>query len=152
MNCFCDGSYNPQYKIAVIVWKCGDINIKHDVVRNTNNTRAELEALIRVLIDILKWKINGTIIINTDCQSAIKRIKSRTTLETSNFMTKKNTIIRNADNYIKIFKLIDLIPNNIEFKHIDGHIQKKLMNADNIIFSTVDKFARKQLREIINKI
>ena len=152
MKCFCDGSYNPQHKIAVIAWKCGDGDIKHEIIHNTNNTRAELEALIKVLNDVQKQKIDGTIVINTDCQSAINRINSRTKLEEAGFMTKKGTMVRNTDIYIKLFELTDSIPNDIEFKHIDGHIRKRLMTDDNRIFSTIDKFARKRLREIINKL
>jgi ribonuclease HI len=149
---FCDGSFNPLHKIAVIAWTGWDRVIHWDVLRDTTNTSAELEGLIKVLDSLSQVNDNCDVTIFTDCLSAINRISSREKLEETNFVTKKGTILGNADRYIKIFNLIDQIPNKIEFKHIKGHIPRHRMTDDNLIFSSVDKFARKQLREIIKDV
>lgn len=152
MKYYCDASFNPQHKIAVIAWKSNDNddnNIHYKILYDTTNTGAEIEALVEILNEIYNSNLRENVIIFTDCQSAINRINARIKLIESNFISKKGTRNRNADRYIKIFKLIDSIDADIEFKHIKGHVPAGQMNDDNKIFSSIDKFARKQLRVII---
>ncbi|AZL89130.1 ribonuclease H [Megavirus baoshan] len=142
--CFCDASFDPKNKIASIAWKIGNNDICYTIIRDTNNTRAE----IIVLLEILS-KINHDLeyIIYTDCASLISRINSRDEIIRSNYKTRCGKDIKNADLYSQIFNKLQ---NNIKIKHIEGHLPTRNMNTNNIIFSQVDKLARKKLRQYLS--
>ena len=57
MKYYCDASFSPQHKIAVIAWKSDENAIKHKIIHNTNNISAELDGLITILTEILKFNI-----------------------------------------------------------------------------------------------
>ena len=42
IKCYCDASYDPKFRTAVIGWKIGDSNIHTLTIDKTNNIRAEI--------------------------------------------------------------------------------------------------------------
>ncbi len=123
INCYCDASYDPKTKNAVCGYIINSKQINLHRIKNTNNTRAEIIGLIKLL-----EKINNTINfddkinIYTDCQSVLKRIKSKEKLIKNNYCNKKGIKLNNADLLEKLFLLLQP---NIILNHIDGHIPKK---------------------------
>lgn len=146
IKCYCDASFDPVSKIAVIGWKIGDGDIQTFLCKNTNNSRAEIIGLIN-LISLLNP--TNEYIIFTDCESIIRRLSNKEILINKDFKNKAGMPLSNVDLYKKLF---EIIPNNIIIKHINGHMPIKLMADENIIFSTVDKFVRKLLRSALLKI
>ncbi|AEQ33037.1 ribonuclease H [Acanthamoeba polyphaga mimivirus] len=142
--CFCDASFDPKNKIAVIAWKVGNNDMQHEIIHDTNNTRAEIIVLLKILSEINQ---DQKYIIYTDCASLLSRINSQDKIIQSNYKTSCGKDIKNADLYHHIF---NKLRNNIQIKHIEGHLPTRNMNTNNIIFSQVDKLARKKLRQYIS--
>ncbi|ANB50830.1 hypothetical protein [Powai lake megavirus] len=142
--CFCDASFDPKSNIAVIAWKIGNNDIQYEIIHDTNNTRAEIIVLLKILSEINQ---NQQYIIYTDCASLLSRINSRDKIIQSNYKTRCGKNIKNADLYSQIFNKLQ---GGIQIKHIDGHLPTRDMNSNNITFSQVDKLARKKLRQYIS--
>jgi len=151
-ECFCDASFNPKTKIAIIGYQIGDNPIDTTLLHDTNNTRAEITGLIMLLTKIVNNTIdndnqnNKEYIIYTDCQSILNRIESKDKLIKKNFMNRKNEKLNNADLYKELFDLLEG-RDNISLKHNPGHMPKKNMTSTNKKFSILDKLVRQQLRE-----
>lgn len=144
IKCYCDASYNPQTKIAVIGWKIGQNKIRDMLLTDTNNTRAEIIGLIHLINEL---DPNLKYIIHTDCQSILNRLMSKEKLIGKDFKNAKGEKLGNADLYQKLF---EIVTENITLVHIDGHISREKMNEDNVIFSQLDKYVRRKLRIITN--
>ena len=152
IKCFCDASYSPQTKIAIVGWQIGNSDITTIKIENTNNTRAEIIGIIKLMTEI--HDIHNTdnankpkkeYTIYTDCQSILNRIESKDKLIKKNFMNRKNVRLANADLYEQLF---DLLQNNIILEHIVGHMPNKKMNEQNKQFSILDRLVRSELRKI----
>lgn len=140
VNCYCDASYDPETKTAICGWKIGDDDIKFLCVKNTNNTRAEIIGLIRLITNLddqLEY------IIYTDCESILNRIASKEKLIKCSFKNKRGIPLSNGDLYRQLF---DLLNPNIKLVHIEGHLPVGQMNNHNFIFSKLDKKVRAKLR------
>lgn len=195
IKCYCDSSYSPQHKLAVVGYQIGDEPINTFIIENTNNTSAEVQGLLHLVISLvsnntrieIKKRINlmNSIIDNnvdnnnstynllnlineiqrllinnvydhknlqyfiyTDCESALYRINSKDEIINNGYKTKKGKDISNAEYYKKLFNILNNV-NNIQFKHIKGHLPKDQMDDDNKKFSILDQFVRNQLRSII---
>ncbi|AYV84931.1 MAG: hypothetical protein Satyrvirus1_17 [Satyrvirus sp.] len=142
IKCYCDASYDPKSHVAIIGYIVGNNSICTEKIVNTNNTRAEIIGLIN-LIGTLE---DNDYVIYTDCQNIIKRLKSKDKLVENGFKNKKGIPLSNADLYKKLF---DTIKPNIKLEHIKGHLPTKFMTDDNKMFSMLDKFVRKKLRNIV---
>jgi len=139
---FTDASYNQNTKIAVIGYIINNSDIIVDLVNNTTSSRAEILGLINV---VKKLDMNKKNIVYTDCMTVIKRIGSKDKLIKSDFKSKKGILLNNGDLYKELFGLLN---DNIIIKHIRGHVPTKDMNKNNEIFSKLDKYVRKLLREV----
>jgi len=140
IKCYCDASFDPKTKIAIIGWCISDGHINVSQLNNTNNTRAEIICLIG-LIKMLDKRLKYSIY--TDCMGIISRIESKDKLIKKNFLSKKGIELNNADLYKELFNL--LTP-NIHIVHIRGHVPLNQMTNDNIKFSALDKCVRAKLR------
>ena len=146
-KCYCDASYDPQSKTAVVGYTIGTV---FDPIifymKNTKNTRAEIHGLIK-LINVLDP--NRAYIIYTDCDSILKRIKKRDDLMRNQFKNRKGKLLKSADLYRQLF---DLVSNNLDLdiRHIRGHMPTHQKNDDDMMFGKLDKFVRAKLRSVIN--
>nr|WBF70539.1 hypothetical protein [Megavirus caiporensis] len=142
--CFCDASFDPKSNTAIIAWKIGNNDIQYKIIHDTNNTRAEIIVLLKILSKI---NYNQQHIIYTDCASLLSRINSRDKIIQSNYKTNSGKDIKNADLYSQIFNKLQ---DGIQVKHIEGHLPIRDMNSNNMIFTQVDKLARKKLRQYLS--
>jgi ribonuclease HI len=144
-KCFCDASYSPLHKFAIIGWQIGKNEINIQRINDTNNTRAELIAMIKLLKCL---DVNEHYTIFTDCQGIIRSLNKKEKIVEKKFKNNRGKELANADLYRKLY---DLFLPNISIVHISGHIPTKLMNNDNENFSRVDKLVRSVLREHVNR-
>jgi len=145
-KCYCDASFHSPSKTAVVGWQIGNNPIKIIIIHNTNNTRAEILGFI----DMTKnFNSQHHYVIYTDCLTIVNRLKIREELIKNNFSKKHGQkSLANADLYKKLFESVGP---NIEVVHIPGHMPGQQMNADNQMFSKVDKLVRKKLRELVKR-
>ena len=141
-KCYCDASFNPVSRIAVIGWRINNNKIQTMIIKNTNNTRAEIIGLIRLISELEKDK---QYMIYTDCMGIINRIASKDVLIHKQYKTANGRILANADLYDQLF---GMLTDNIQIQHIKGHLPKDLMNEDNMRFSELDKYVRHKLRSL----
>lgn len=150
IKCFCDASFDPRRKIAVIGWKIGtNSNTQYDIIEDTTNTAAEICVLIRLIEELINDHDHiHKYTIFTDCQSIINRINSAQKLIDCQFKNRRGKLLTNAHLYCKLF---DLLNPRIKIKHTAGHMPKLHMNNDQLIFSELDIAVRKRLRTLINE-
>lgn len=151
---FCDASFSPKHKIGVIGWKIGESKINTKIITDTDNSSAELICLLDLLKNLDLSKNN---IIYTDCESAVRRIKSKDEIISNGYRkNKKDGFIKNHAVYREIFCILNenslQSENIIKINHIEGHIKKELMTPDNVEFSKVDRFIRKELRRVVKNL
>lgn len=151
---FCDASFSPKHKIGVIGWKIGESKINTKIIIDTDNSSAELICLLDLMKNLDLTKNN---IIYTDCESAVRRIESRGEIISNDYRTKTG-FIKNHAIYREIFSILDKNCSvdtegiSITINHIDGHIKKELMTPDNVEFSKIDRFIRKELRRVVKNL
>lgn len=138
--CYCDASFDPQIRVAIIGWRINDGPIYTQTIKNTNNTRAEIFGLITLInhLDPVKKYI-----VYTDCESIIRRIATKQKLIDSQFKNNKGELLHNHDLYQALFHLLN---ENIIVTHIKGHMPAGQMDDTNVNFSQLDKYVRKKLR------
>lgn len=156
-----DSSVNPQSKIAFASYlikydesidlKSLKNSIKSKMFTNTSSTKAELQAFLWALDEILKnrnLEQDLQIKVYTDCQNIISLNERKDKLEKSNFYSKTGKLLINAILYKEFFKKTKDL--KIEFIKVKGH--KKSSSKDDIdsIFSLVDKASRTYLRDYLN--
>lgn len=161
LKLFVDSSVNPQSKIAfasylVKYYENIDLeilknSIKSKLFTNTSSTKAELQAFLWALDEILKNGIleqNLQIKVYTDCQNIISLNERKDKLEKNNFYSKTGKPINNAELYKEFFEKIKSL--NIEFIKVKGHKKSYLKDETDLVFSLVDKASRKSLRDYLN--
>lgn len=151
---FIDGSVDNKFKIGFASYLVLDEKsffeslenkIKLKKFENTSSTKLELEAFLWALNDI---KQNETLFeVYTDCQNIVTLLERREKLESNNYLTRSNKIVRNHLLYKEFYRLIDSF--HIELIKIKGHSKKSLKNDMDLIFSLVDKTSRKALRNYL---
>ncbi len=141
IKCYCDASFSPKHKYAVLGWQIGNEHMNILRINNTNNTRAEFEVMIKLLECL---STDHKYIIYTDCQGITRCLNKKQKLIDSNFKNRKGQELANADIYKKLYELF--LP-NMTIVHIDGHIPTKLMSEDNKKFSHIDRTVRSILRQ-----
>ncbi len=158
INLFTDGSVNPQLKIGFSSYllienlneshKNLQENIHSKKFENTSSTKLELEGLLWALSSIKTPQVE--INIYTDCQNILTLIDRRDRLEQNNYLTKKGTLVKNAELYKAFYKCIDKLL--CHFIKVKGHQKSATKNEIDKIFTLVDKTSRQQLRNFISSI
>lgn len=136
---FVDGSANPQAKVGIGAYVlCKDLkqfnqtSIKTKRFENTSSTKLELQTLIWAVKDI---NTEEKLFIYTDCQNIFSLLNREEKIKEH-----KNRLL-----YEEFFALIKTY--DLEFIKIKGHKKKSLKDDIDVVFSKVDKKARKILRE-----
>ena len=147
IKCYSDASFSPKHKIAVIGWKIESNACCTQIIHDTTNTRAEFLAIL----DLINHLDNtNKYIIFTDCAGVINCLNKQEKLVGKNFKNKHGKNLSNGDLYKQLFD--DLKNKYIVIKQLPGHMAVGLMNPDNVLFSHLDKTARKELRQYVSAI
>lgn len=128
--------------------------MKTRIVKNTTNTRLELQTLLWALElfkldnENMPFGEMGSITIYTDCCAAVHLLRRRKKLNSTNYLSKrKGTTLVNADIYKSIFALYDEL--SPELIWIKGHTPEKDRIGIQRIFAEVDRSVRNLLRSYI---
>ena len=147
---FVDGSVNPQSKVGIgAFYLCEEIEnfdeneIKIKKFEDTSSTKLELECLLWALKTI---DTKDKLLIYTDCQNIFSLLNREEKLKKNNYFTSTNKKIKNYLLYEEFFHLNEIY--NLEFVKVKGHKKSSLKDEIDLIFSKVDKKARKELRNI----
>jgi ribonuclease HI len=127
-----DASFDPKTKVAIIGFLSNN-KITTKLVHNTTNTEAEFLAIIFAIetLDINKYEDE---ILYTDCKTAVDLIH-------------KNRFTKPI--YGPFLTLINKY-NKLSLKHISGHKKRSEKTDIDILFSTLDKAVRQELRTFCN--
>lgn len=149
---FTDASVDPQsgigygaylllgeYEIGAPVSK---LKIKTKRFENTTSSKLELETFLWALSQIPTK--NSKLILYTDCQNIITLKSREARLKESNYMTKKNTLIKNHELYKKFYEMIDLF--DYDIIKLKGHKKPQDKDMADNFFTLVDRAAREALR------
>lgn len=147
---FVDGSVNPKSKIGIgAFYLCDEIK-EFDEKRvltkrfdDTSSTKLELECLLWALKTI---DSKDKLLIYTDCQNIFSLLNREEKLKKNNYFTSTNKKIKNHLLYEEFFYLNEKY--NLEFVKVKGHKKSSLKDEIDLVFSKVDKKARKELRNI----
>lgn len=147
---FVDGSVNPQKKIGIGAFylydelnKFNEEDINTKRFENTSSTKLELECLLWALKTI---DSKDKLFIYTDCQNIFSLLNREEKLKKNNYFTSTNKKIKNHLLYEEFFYLNEIY--NLEFVKVKGHKKSSEKDEIDLIFSKVDKKARKELRNI----
>ena len=128
---FVDGSVNPKSKVGIgAFYLCNEIEnfdeneIKIKKFEDTSSTKLELECLLWALKTI---DSKDKLLIYTDCQNIFSLLNREEKLKKSIYLNEKY---------------------DLEFIKVKGHKKSSLKDEIDLIFSKVDKKARKELRNI----
>ncbi len=128
--------------------------VKTRIIKNTTNTRLELQTLLWALESVKLDNEHtpsgemGSITIYTDCCAAVNLLRRRKKLNSVNYLSKrKGTTLVNADIYKGIFTLYDEL--SPELVWIKGHTPEKDRAGIQRIFAEVDRSVRNLLRSYI---
>lgn len=147
---FTDGSVNTISKVGVgaVLWikdlneKVNPEEIQTKKFENTSSTKLELQTLIWAL-ETSELKASK-ITVYTDSQNIVGLMGRRVRLEKNNFISKNGKELKNKKLYQKFYLLSDSL--NLEILKIKGHKASCKKNKLDLIFTQVDKAARKVLR------
>lgn len=128
---YTDASFDPVSKRAVLTYYFNGV-MNNKVIENTENTTAELLTIIWAL-ESISPSDNYLYIIYTDCKTAVD-LQSK---------PRYNKPIYN--------KFLDVVlKKNLKLVHVKGHKRSNDKTPTDMIFSSVDKNARKILRQYRN--
>lgn len=148
---FTDGSVNTKSKLGVGAFaflpfdeldKSESLKIHTKQFNDTSSTKLELEVLLHAL-SLIEDK---HILVYSDSQNLVGLPSRRKKLEASNFKSTTGKTHQFKDLYLLLFNELD--NRNIEIKKLKGHSKKSEKSELELIFTKVDKAARKALREI----
>jgi len=122
----CTGATSTQMEIRTIVWALEDYR---NAVTDSHH---------------------GELSVYTDSQCIADLSRRRSGLENNNYSSKKNSEIKNASLYRKIYSLYDEL--NINIIKIAGHSRAASHDTIHRIFSIVDREVRKALRSWMEEI
>lgn len=150
---FTDASVDPQSKIGYGAYMLMpefalDAPIsKHKIntkkFKNATSSKLELETLLWALNKMPTRKCK--IVIYTDCQNIITLKAMEERIVKNNYMTRKNTLIKNHELYKRFYKITDRY--DCDFIKVKGHKKTEDKDLVDIFFSLVDKASRDALRE-----
>lgn len=138
MYLFVDASQHPQTRVAVtgILLPDNTYVLKH--FSNVTNTQAEILGVIDA-INYIQQHVSPQplVIIYTDCQTVV------------DLPFRRNKLVKIKPEYVSLFNAIDTCHSPIKFVHIQGHKKKSEKGSMDILFSSLDKMVRKELRKLI---
>ncbi|NVJ54617.1 MAG: ribonuclease H [Campylobacteraceae bacterium] len=147
---FVDGSVNPKNKVGIGAFYLYDeikdieeTNIITKKFEDTSSTKLELECLLWAL---KKVDSKEKLLIYTDCQNIFSLLNREEKLKKNNYFTSTNKKIKNHLLYEEFFYLNEKY--DLEFIKVKGHKKSSQKDEIDLIFSKVDKKARKELRNI----
>ncbi|NQU84652.1 MAG: ribonuclease H [Mariniphaga sp.] len=149
---FTDGSVNTKtnagYGAYLIVTEKSipleslKAGIKVRTFENTTSTKLELQTLLWALSEI---ELSGRkVIIYTDSQNIIGLPERRERFEKTDYHSKNNRKITNAELYKEFYHITDQL--ECEFVKVQGHQRSKQKDEIARIFTLVDRASRKALR------
>jgi ribonuclease HI len=157
---FTDGSFDPRSKIGVgckLVLNTEDCqNLKAADLKSlpfeikdfdqTNAARLELQTILWALESFTTERSAPQLTLYTDSKTAEGLLERRSKLQKTDYVSARQGIqLANADLYQEFFTLHDRL--NFEVVWLEGHTNSSDLNATQSLFSEVDQFARKTLRE-----
>ena len=138
MYIFVDASQHPQTRLAVIGMLLPDNNYILKSISNVTNTQAEILAVIDAILYIQQnVPIQPLITIYTDCQTVV------------DLPSRRHKLVKLKPEYVSLLHCIDTSHSPIELVHIQGHKRKNEKDSMDILFSSLDKMVRKELRKLI---
>lgn len=108
----------------------------------TSSTKLELQNILWALSQI--GASGGSLVVYTDSQNLVQLPVRRSALEESNFKSKKGSQLRNHELYREFFKGMDRL--DCRLVKVKGHKRNSEKDANDKIFTFVDRAARKALR------
>lgn len=128
-----------EYEMQAPVSK---LKIKTKRFENTTSSELELETFLWALSQIPTK--NSKLILYTDCQNIITLKSREARLKESNYMTKKNTLIKNHELYKRFYETIE--PFDYDLIKLKGHKKPQDKDMADNFFTLVDRAAREALR------
>lgn len=119
-----------------------ELQVKTRRFDDTSSVKLELQTLLWALSEIADF--DGKIILYTDSQNILGLRGRRTRLENTHFISGKNRPINNSELYKQFFGLTDKL--DIEIRKVEGHKKSGLKNDIDMLFTIVDRAARKAVR------
>jgi ribonuclease HI len=145
ISIYTDGSYNPSTHVggwAAIIQRDGNKIILQGTDKNSTHQRMELTAVIKALEYIEQNQLSrNTILIYTDSQYVTGLQSRKEKLISSNFMTKKNTLLVNNDLLRQLFSLETSL--RLDFIKVKAHQKTSAIEKLN---REVDMLCRKIVR------
>ena len=151
---FTDGSCHTQLKIggwAVVILYEKEVVEISGYEKNTTHNAMEILSVLKG-IDLIEKKLNlpvseiTKIEIISDSQYVVGILDRKEKLKRANFLTQKNTPVRNVELVKELIKKIETLP--LVFTKIKAH-QKK---SDSINYNrVVDKLARAEVRKWVGR-
>lgn len=152
---FTDASVDPQTKIGYGAYLLipefsleapiskHKTSVKTKKFKDTTSSKLELETLLWALGKIPTKKCK--IIVYTDCQNIISLKAREERIVKNNYMSRKNTLIRNHKLYRKFYNITDRY--ECDFIKVKGHKKTEDKDMVDTFFTLVDKASREALRE-----
>lgn len=145
---YTDGSCNTKHRVggwAAIVFYQNEKILLKGTVEQTNHNRMELQAVI----EAVKYaqsvgESSDRLVVYSDSQYVVNIPQRMYKLAKNNFLTRKNTTIRNADMVKQLIHLIQT--SNIVFTKVTAHLKKSASENYN---REVDMISRKLVRDFI---
>ncbi len=109
----------------------------------SSSTKLELQTIIWALSEM--EEIDTQITAYTDSQNVLSLLKRQEKLETNNYISSKNELIRNHELYKEFFIIKSKF--NIQFEKIKGHKTSSQKSILDKYFTLVDRASRKALRK-----
>lgn len=132
----------PEFSLEAPISK-HKTSIKTKKFKDTTSSKLELETLLWALGKIPTKKCK--IIVYTDCQNIISLKEREERIVKNNYMSRKNTLIRNHEFYKKFYKITDRY--ECDFIKVKGHKKTEDKDMVDTFFTLVDKASREALRE-----
>lgn len=132
----------PEFSLEAPISK-HKTSIKTKKFKDTTSSKLELETLLWALGKIPTKKCK--IIVYTDCQNIISLKEREERIVKNNYMSRKNTLIRNHEFYKKFYKVTNRY--ECDFIKVKGHKKTEDKDIVDTFFTLVDKASREALRE-----
>ena len=148
---YIDGSVDTKSKTGFGAYLLIDANAPNTDYQNrievkqfdfTSSTKLELQNILWALSQI--GASGGSLAVYTDSQNLVQLPVRRSALEENNFKSKKGSQLRNHELYREFFKGMDRL--DCRLVKVKGHKRNSEKDANDKIFTFVDRAARKALR------
>jgi ribonuclease HI len=143
---YTDGSCNTQTRVgawAAIILYAESKTILQGTEPDTTHNRMELVAVIKAILFSVEKYPESTLNVFTDSQYVIKLETRKDKLQDNNFITKKGSVLPNADLLKQLIELAEKYP--IVFNKVKAH--QKVSETENLN-REVDIICRKAMRSI----